>query len=144
MYSQHNKPMSISDLPDGYVINAWDGLHNSIAQLYMMCEELGQLETRGFLSEIVTEQIVKEIISECYEIDGNSWESTENLLRKGHKGLENYTDMELCVEVQNTIAGWCGMEQEDDFLSTTYSSVKKEVDEAIALILTEVVEKDVL
>jgi hypothetical protein len=135
-YNHSNEPIK-AKLPDSYTNNVWDGLHNSIAQLYSMLQEIKQ-QDRVFLSEDTTARIVKELIE-----DDSQYVDVEELLRHGHKGYENMSDLEICVEVQNTIAGWCGMKGNDE-LKFGYELVNKEVEQAISLILSEVVEKSCL
>ncbi len=118
--------------------NIWDHLHNSIARLYNMLNETEQANR-----SIFTEQTRIALIKEFVEVDIDCGGITvEELLRGGHKGYENMTDLELCVEAQGQIAGWCGMSDNDSY-SRPYETVQKEVNQACHDILCEEFEKHI-
>ena len=105
IYSTMNKPMPEEQLPSGYVLNVWDDVHNAIAHLYNMLEEVKGLEKR-VLSDDLRERLIEQLV-----VDSAEYTEVEDLLLNGYKGYRNMTDMDLMVDIQSTIAGWCGIEE---------------------------------
>ena len=118
--------------------NYWDKLFDSISKLHSMLQETGQM-SRTFLSGHVTDCTKNLLVEEFSEVY-----TTEYLLLNGCEGFDDMSDIELMVEVQNVITGWRGLEGNDEDVPDVYEDIHKEVDEAIALILGEVVEKELL
>lgn len=120
-----------------FVDNVFDGLHNEIARLHMMLTETNDMK-RVLFPVDKREQLVSQLIQEYHEVGY----TVEMMLREGHVGYTNMTDIELLVDVQNTIAGWCGFEDNDDL--NDYEFVMDMVKEAQKEVLCEAFEKSCL
>lgn len=134
---EHKEKYGIVEEVSG--VNVWDGVNDSITQLNSMLNETDQ-QNRVFFSDGLTSLVSRDLAKEFIEFNSTS---LEDILYSGWKGYENMTDIELCLEMQKNMSSWIGHE-ENDKLPQLYVDVKKEIDEAIALILSEVTEKEVL
>jgi len=82
------------------------------------------------------------MVEEMMERHNPALPSFEHVLTTGHRGFGNYTDMELAIECQQTIAGWCGIDQDNsDEAIFPFATVSTEVRQEITVMLDDVSSK---
>lgn len=131
-------------MSDNYKPNVYDAVHDSICDLYKMKTELGHTDGR-FFTDSTRQTVIEYMVEEMMERHNPALPSQEDLLTNGHRGFANYTDLELAWECQQTIAGWCGQDQDDNADAIfPFNIVYKEVAHEIDMTLNNAVENSIL